>query len=90
MCPLQSTIESVASKGKPYPFTVPLACVVSLQDQGADDTLDNDVNPVTASTALIAYTVGTANRTVDAALTSKIFADGFESGDTTIWSSTVP
>ena len=62
--------------------------VFSPQDQG-DDSLDSDVDS-SGLTAQFSYTAGTADRTVDAALNSIIFADGFESGDTTMWSSTVP
>lgn len=69
--------------------TAPPSYAFSAQDQGGDDTRDSDVDPLTGLTSTIAYSAGTADRTVDAALNSKIFSDGFESGSTSMWSSTV-
>ena len=57
---------------------------------GADDAIDSDVDPLTGRSAAFAYTVGTIRREFDAAIVfPAFFADDFESGDTSAWSSVV-
>ncbi|MEO1369280.1 MAG: SdrD B-like domain-containing protein, partial [Acidobacteriota bacterium] len=53
-------------------------------DVGANDLLDSDVDPATGRSALFSHTSGSANRGHDAGLLA-IFANGFESGDTSGW-----
>lgn len=61
------------------------------QDAGSDDTVDSDIDPLTGRTAPFVYTAGTIRRDLDAAIViPTLFADGFESGDTSVWSSMVP
>lgn len=58
----------------------------TLVDEGIDDTIDSDIDDAFL-TAAFSYTAGSVDLTRDAGLTSLIFADGFESGSVTAWSS---
>ena len=58
------------------------------QDVGADDSIDSDIGPGFL-TDPFSYTAGTVDLTWDAGLRALIFEDGFESGDTTLWSLSV-
>ena len=65
--------------------------VFSSQDVGDDDLIDSDVDPVTGRSEPFNYTADSAGRSWDAGLRIlPLFADGFESGDTSGWSSSVP
>ena len=69
----------------------PVDGVFSNQDVGSDDLIDSDVDPATGRSQLFEYTAGSASRGWDAGLRIlPIFADGFESGDTSAWSESVP
>ena len=63
-------------------------------DQGGNDALDSDANPVSGYTFIFELSAGQSDVTWDAGLVAElgtaIFADGFESGDVTVWSSSVP
>lgn len=60
------------------------------QDVGGD-AADSDVDPLTGRMDSFKYTAGTIRRDLDAAIVfPAFFADGFESGDTSAWSSTMP
>jgi hypothetical protein len=66
--------------------------VFSPQNAGAD-TIDSDVDPVTGATPVFAFASGSIDTKWDAGLTTfptGIFTDGFESGNTSAWSSAVP
>ncbi|MEO1367353.1 MAG: SdrD B-like domain-containing protein, partial [Acidobacteriota bacterium] len=69
--------------------------VFSSPDVGGDtfegDLVDSDVDPATGRSELFEYVAGSANRRWDAGLRIvPIFADGFESGDLSAWSTVVP
>jgi hypothetical protein len=70
----------------------PAGSVFTMQNVG-DDTLDSDVNPTTGTTQVFAFASGSIDTRWDAGLstyTAGIFSDGFESGNTSAWSSVVP
>lgn len=68
------------------------------QDQGGDDALDSDVDPMTGQTAAFAFSPGVVDLNLDAGLLDpgdglqcfEMFADGFESGDVSLWSGSNP
>ncbi|MEM1181248.1 MAG: SdrD B-like domain-containing protein [Acidobacteriota bacterium] len=60
----------------------------TLPDVGLDDSVDSDLQ-VGLITEPFNYTAGTVDLTRDGGLTSLIFGDGFESGDTSRWSATI-
>ena len=63
----------------------------SSQDVGSNDLIDSDVDPANGRTALFSYSAASASRSHDAGLIFRsFFADGFETGDTGQWSSSVP
>ena len=65
--------------------------VFSSQDIGGNDLIDSDVDPITGRSEPFNYTADSASRNWDAGLRIlPLFADGFESGDTSGWSSSVP
>ncbi|MEM1179549.1 MAG: SdrD B-like domain-containing protein [Acidobacteriota bacterium] len=73
---------------------LPVDGVFSTQDVGANaleaDLIDSDVDPANGRSSLFSYEAGSANRRWDAGLRIlPIFADGFESGDTSAWSGLV-
>jgi hypothetical protein len=73
-------------------FLTPPGSVFTTQNAG-DDTLDSDVDPGTGATPPFAFVGGSLDLKWDAGLsvyTAGIFDDGFESGDTSAWSSAVP
>ena len=58
---------------------------------GGDDTVDSDAAPATGETAPFPVTINVLDSTIDAGfVVFPIFVDGFETGDTTRWSATVP
>lgn len=66
----------------------PVDALFSSPDVGSDDLVDSDVDPETGRTALFAYEAGAASRSWDAGVRIQpLFADGFESGTTSAWSS---
>ncbi len=67
----------------------PAGAAFTLQDQGTEDSTDSDVDPTTGRTDVFAYTANDVDLSRDAGLVLPIFADGFESGDTSAWSSTM-
>jgi hypothetical protein len=73
-------------------FLPPVGSVFTTQDAGAD-TVDSDVDPTTGTTQVFAFASGSIDTRWDAGLstyTAGIFTDGFESGNTSAWSSVVP
>jgi hypothetical protein len=70
---------------------VPADVELVVRDVGGDDQIDSDVDPSTGRSAPFAYTAGTIARSHDAGLRPvPLFTDGFESGDVTAWTSSVP
>lgn len=62
----------------------------SPQGSGSDDRADSDIDPVTGRTAELSFTEGSLDLTIDAGLhLTPLFADGFESGDSDVWSGAV-
>ncbi|MEM1180891.1 MAG: SdrD B-like domain-containing protein [Acidobacteriota bacterium] len=60
-------------------------------DVGGDDHVDSDVDPGTGRGPLFAYRAQTADQAWDAGLRAPpLFADGFESGDFSAWTRSVP
>ena len=60
------------------------------QDVGDDDTVDSDADPA-GGAASVLVTINVLDTTVDAGfVVFPLFADGFETNDTTRWSTTVP
>ena len=58
---------------------------------GGDDTVDSDAAPATGETAPFPVTINVLDSTIDAGfVVFPIFVDGFETNDTTRWSTTVP
>ncbi len=71
-------------------FLAPPAWFTS-PDVGSDDTVDSDAQPATGETAPFPVTVNVLDSTLDAGLVVfPLFWDGFETGDTSRWSATVP
>ncbi|MEM8998410.1 MAG: SdrD B-like domain-containing protein, partial [Acidobacteriota bacterium] len=80
----------VASGSYRVEVALPADAVFSARGVGADDRVDSDVDPETGLGELFDYAAGGALRSLDAGLRfPPIFSDGFESGDTGAWSSTV-
>ena len=70
---------------------LPTDGVFSTPDVGGDDLIDSDVDPTTGRSPLFSYTSASASRSWDAGLQIlPLFADGFESGDTSVWTSSSP
>ena len=60
-------------------------------DVGGDDTLDSDADPATGETAPFPVTINVLDTTIDAGfVVFPLFVDGFETGNSTRWSATVP
>ena len=71
--------------------TLPADAVFSTLDVGSDELIDSDVDPSTGQSELFEYTADSASRHWDAGLQIlPLFADGFESGDTSAWTSSAP
>ncbi|MEO1085989.1 MAG: SdrD B-like domain-containing protein, partial [Acidobacteriota bacterium] len=69
---------------------LPTDGVFSSRDVGGDDLIDSDVDPSTGRSELFDYTAATAGQSWDAGLRIlPLFADGFESGDTSAWSALI-
>ena len=70
---------------------LPAGSEFSAQDVGVDDAIDSDVEPLTGRSASFAYTLDTLDtidRSRDVGLAfPPLFADGFESGNTSAWTS---
>ena len=65
--------------------------VFSARNVGSNQLIDNDFDPSTGRTELFTYTTGTASRGWDAGVQIlPFFADGFETGDLSAWSGSVP
>ena len=65
--------------------------VFSTPNVGSDDLIDSDVDPSTGRSDLFDYTAGSAERRWDAGVQIQpLFADGFETGDTSAWSEVLP
>lgn len=64
---------------------------LTLADQGGDDTLDSDPDPLTGDTIQLSVAAGELQLQWDAGVVplNTMFFDGFESGDVTAWSSAV-
>ena len=64
---------------------------LTLADQGGDDTLDSDPDPLTGDTLQLSVAAGELQLQWDAGVVplNTMFFDGFESGDVTAWSSAV-
>ena len=72
-------------------FTPPPGFEHAPANVGADDERDSDPDTVTGFTSTFAFSPGNIDISWDAGfVTHPIFTDGFETGDTTQWSSTVP
>ncbi|MEM8995710.1 MAG: SdrD B-like domain-containing protein [Acidobacteriota bacterium] len=72
-------------------FTAPPGFRFTAQGQGGDGDLDSDVDVGTGETATVAFADGDILLDLDAGIKEEaLFEDGFESGDTSAWSSTVP
>lgn len=70
---------------------LPAAFAFAPLDQGSDDSLDSDIDPTTGFTPFFSSFPSTHDLTWDAGLVSlPIFADGFESGNTSAWSASLP
>ena len=75
-------------------FVAPSAWFTS-PDVGGDDTLDSDADPATGETAPFPVSINVLDTTIDAGFVVlpvflPLFLDGFETNDTTRWSTTVP
>ena len=66
----------------------PPAYSATVQNVGADDTIDSDIG-VSLVTDAFSYTAGSFDLSRDAGLSALIFEDGFESGDVIRWSLSV-
>lgn len=63
----------------------------SPRDVGVDDTIDSDIDGASGRTPLVSYGAGSLDTTVDVGMfLTPQFADGFESGDVSAWSSSSP
>jgi hypothetical protein len=75
-------------------FVPPPGSTFTVQDNiENDDTLDSDVDPVTGTTPFFLFSLGAIDLDWDAGLstyTAGIFSDGFESGNTSAWSTAAP
>jgi hypothetical protein len=74
-------------------FDAPGDTIFTAMNAGVDGTVDSDVDPSTGRTAIfLLLDAATANFDLDAGLvvTEPIFEDGFESGNTSAWSTVVP
>ena len=72
-------------------FELPADWDFSPADVGGDDAVDSDAEPSNGETATFALALGTTASTWDAGLILQaLFADGFETGDTSSWSATIP
>jgi hypothetical protein len=66
-----------------YRFTTP--------DVGNDDTVDSDADPGSGAAPAVLVTINSLDTTIDAGFVIfPLFLDGFETNDTTGWSTTVP
>ena len=83
----------VASGAHRIEVSLPVDGVYSSQGFGGDTLegdLIGDVDPSSGRSELFAYMAGSASRSWDAGLRIlPIFAEGFESGDTSAWSESV-
>ncbi len=61
----------------------------TIQDEGSD-AFDSDADPTTGATEPFPIQVDSLEDTIDAGFLPIIFADGFESGNSSAWSATVP
>lgn len=83
------SFSGVGSGSYRLEIVVPGGLELAAQNVGSTPVTDSDFDPVTAQTDLFAYTEGTVLREIDAGLQPpSLFADGFESGDTSAWSGT--
>lgn len=78
----------VASGTYRLEFELPMGFEFTARDAGDDDS-DSDAD-ILGRTDLFAYTAGTVDLSRDAGVLARLFGNGFESGDTSLWSSTVP
>jgi hypothetical protein len=63
----------------------------TIANVGGDDTVDSDAAPATGETAPFNVSINLLDTTIDAGLVVvPPFVDGFETGNTTRWSATVP
>ncbi|MEO1368961.1 MAG: SdrD B-like domain-containing protein, partial [Acidobacteriota bacterium] len=71
-------------------FDRPSSGLFTFQDRGSDESIDSDVDPATGETdPLIILSAGAERLDLDAGIRPVLFADGFESGDTSAWSASV-
>ena len=71
-------------------FLAPPAWFTS-PDVGGDDTVDSDADPATGETAPFPVTINVLDTTIDAGfVVFPLFVDGFETGNSSRWSATVP
>ena len=72
-------------------FTAPSGFDFTAQSQGGDGDLDSDIDPETGESTAFAFANGDIILDLDAGIKEQaFFEDGFESGDTSAWSRTVP
>ena len=81
----------VASGDYYLEFVPPEGNTFAPRDQGTDDGADSDVNAASGTTSVFTLTAGGVETGHDAGLILlPLFADGFESGDLSAWSSSEP
>ncbi|MEM1180460.1 MAG: SdrD B-like domain-containing protein [Acidobacteriota bacterium] len=81
---------SPASGSYVLEFIPPAGMAFVPRGQGGDDDADSDVDPISGTTSIVSLTSSQTDVSRDAGLqVLPIFADGFESGDTSAWSEEV-
>ena len=72
-------------------FAIPSGAAFTLPNVGGDETIDSDVDPGSGLTEAVIFTSpGESDLDLDAGFQEAIFADNFESGDTSAWSGGSP